>query len=305
MATIDETLGQTISEEIEKEEDQISRQGGVGISLEDFTSSGVKIKSDEEDDRDGLTKPTDQETDETQLANTVIDELNQNYDLTQTVVDANIINDLANGAISDIDLLISMDKDIDIIQLETFNNDTRTALGIQDNPISDGTIVPTNETTLTNTTVGTVGNTIEPTDTPIEQNIPITDDTTSAAPTAVEGVTTTATTISFDATDIDTSSVNTSLTSTNGSAIINANGQIVFTPEDGFTGEATIAVETTDEDGNTVTQEFTVVVPDNIEDTTVLQQPVVTVVLTDIQSSLITVDQTPPDAPVISFESTG
>lgn len=48
MATIDESIGHSIETEIESKEDEISKQGGLNISLEDFTASGVRAPIERE-----------------------------------------------------------------------------------------------------------------------------------------------------------------------------------------------------------------------------------------------------------------
>ncbi|MCK5293386.1 MAG: Ig-like domain-containing protein, partial [Arcobacteraceae bacterium] len=119
MANIDETLGESISKSIEKEEDEVSKQGGVGVSMEDFTTSGVTIIKDEDEESD-ITKKTDE--DEIEIIKNAEDELvGIEYDTLSTTISSTVINDI-DLLISDVVLLDTMNTDIDIVQDEVLDN---------------------------------------------------------------------------------------------------------------------------------------------------------------------------------------
>jgi len=291
MATIDETLGQSISEDIEREEDQISKQGGVGISLDDFTTSGVIETTDKEDGAKYENKKgAEDDNSEYQKAINSLENLNQDYDFSQSIIPDTVISDLALNTISDIDLMITMDRDLDIVQVESLANEQLLQGGIEqytDDEPTINLIINNLDVQLTNI---------------IDQINP--EDIIQTSSTAVESAVMSGD-IQFALTDLD-GSANTSIKTDNGSAIINDNGEVVFTPIDGFTGETTVVVTVTDEDGNTQEQTFNVVVEDNLEDSTVTSEPVVEVTLTDLESNLVSAtDTTPPEAPTVTFESTG
>ena len=113
MATIDETLGQQIELDIESKEDEISRHGGIGISLEDFIQSGVT-------DGDELLKQAQYNEDrlEKELAKRVqyIIQNGAEFDITESMLDSFMINQL--NIISDIDLLSTFDNDVFIKQIQ-------------------------------------------------------------------------------------------------------------------------------------------------------------------------------------------
>ena len=115
MANVDEGLGQDIGKDIDAEEDQISKQGGVGVNLEDFTSSSVeKSGVSAEDDTSSIEKIADADED-------IVEEVN-NSD--ETVM-ATETTDLIDNIINDVELLSSVDTEVDInlnIDLDTNTN---------------------------------------------------------------------------------------------------------------------------------------------------------------------------------------
>ncbi|MAD43056.1 MAG: hypothetical protein CL623_11795 [Arcobacter sp.] len=67
-------------------------------------------------------------------------------------------------------------------------------------------------------------------------------------------------TITFTATDAENDTLNSSVTATNGTAIINTNGDIEFTPTADFNGDATVTLTVVDINGGTTTQVINVTV---------------------------------------------
>ncbi|TEW41849.1 Ig-like domain-containing protein, partial [Psychromonas algicola] len=65
-------------------------------------------------------------------------------------------------------------------------------------------------------------------------------------------------TIVATASDVDGSIDANTITATNGTAVLDANGNITYTPDANFVGEDSISVSVTDNDGATSTQTITV-----------------------------------------------
>ncbi|MGB5867334.1 MAG: Ig-like domain-containing protein, partial [Arcobacteraceae bacterium] len=117
MADINETLGQSVTTDIESKEDEISKNGGLNVSLEDFTSGVKEAKT--------ITKKED-EAEQTQNQNPQ-DNLEDIVKNTETEITPQTAETL-NKEVSDTDFLVSPDRDIAIIQ--DVQLDTR----VQENP---------------------------------------------------------------------------------------------------------------------------------------------------------------------------
>ncbi|MEA3383097.1 MAG: hypothetical protein U9Q20_00280, partial [Campylobacterota bacterium] len=271
MANIDETLGQSIENEIEDQEDQISKQGGVGISLEDFTTSGTTNVKNEEDETYKNKQSEDDTLESTRKAEE--DVTNIEYDTVSTTLESTVINDI-DSLISDIALLDTMNTDVLISQDEEFNEITE--LSTQQEEVLEEQDATLN--VATENIPNEVANEEQPT-TPIE-NVTVIDDN-----------------ITFAATDIQIGETST-ITSDIGTVIISENGEIVFTP-DQETEDATVTVQTENENGDTVTQTFIV----NAVDNTVVSEPVVIVNVSDIDSDIVKADTTTSNSTDIIDES--
>ncbi|MEA2050259.1 MAG: Ig-like domain-containing protein, partial [Campylobacterota bacterium] len=273
MANIDETLGQQISEDIEREEDQVSKQGGVGISLSDFTSSGVTKNNEEEESNYQNSRAEEDNTQNESHRNAEDDIASDDYNFSSSAISSTVINDI-DALISDIALLDTMNRDIDInqdINLENrddLEGDRRGFINNQSDNDEIDADVNINTQNINNN----------------QSNSDETDSLASTvASTEVDSTVSNDTgTVNFSLTDIDTTDSTTTISSTEGTVTIDDNGQISFVPEDGFTGDATVTVEVENEDGETVSQTFEITVEEDIEDTVVVSEPVINITLTDI-----------------------
>ena len=121
MAEINETLGQNIENEIDSQEDQISKHGGTNISLEDFLDqSDTNLVDSTTDETTTNIKNFDNAT--TKFQNTIIDEqISKDDNITNDATPLSTIYNTAKGDL-DLDILTSSDTSVNIEQNENFNN---------------------------------------------------------------------------------------------------------------------------------------------------------------------------------------
>ncbi len=117
MADFNEQLGQNVEEAIESREDEISKHGGVTVSLEDFFSRAFEPNPISEEDEKLLRKNLEDEYD---FNNTQIDQIVETaYDFNQGSIDVNTISQV-DTVITDIELQDSFNTDTAITQTNPF-----------------------------------------------------------------------------------------------------------------------------------------------------------------------------------------
>ncbi|MEA2019010.1 MAG: Ig-like domain-containing protein, partial [Campylobacterota bacterium] len=294
MANEIEGAGQHAQEEIIEKEDEISKQGGLGVNLESFTNRGVF----DADAKRGSQNSKDDK-------NQVIDENVQNFDLDETTIGtltatqlATYINDGVLLGSTDIDVLISQDTNIDISQEEALGlmADQVRSDANEAQIIADEARVAAQEAQIVAQELNTqeaidaaqeaeqiaqeaqeVAEQLEEEaqiaeetaeqaqedqevaqedNTPDDPNDP---DTPNTAPTVGDIVDQTVAEdsglrFSFDAFDAQDDTLTSYVVGTNGLAYIDDNGQIVFNPDANYNGPASVTLVVSDGNGGVVTK---------------------------------------------------
>ena len=294
MANEVESVGQNTQDEMAEKEDEISKQGGLGVNLESFSSSGTSTGEDKEESSDG----TEQQSQE-------IDENVQSASLDDTTLSSSTVEELAT-LINDTALLDASNTSVDISQnraLEAMADEAK-ADAIEAKEIADEARVAADAATVAAEELGTqeaqdaakeaqevaqkaqeVAEQLEEeaqtaediTQEVVDANDPNNPDnptdlnTPNTAPTIGDIVDQTVAEdsglkFSFDAFDAQDDALDSYVVGTNGLAYIDDNGQIVFNPDADYNGPASVTLVVSDGNGGVVTKVVNVTV-DAVNDT--------------------------------------